>query len=64
MRTSKRILGSTNERTNLSATSRRSLITGLALATLVIAGGVANPTHAGTSSAPPVAECSDFACEK
>ena len=64
MRTSKRILGSKNERTKLSATSRRSVVTGLALVTLVIAGGVANPTHAGTLPAPPVAECSDFGCEK
>jgi len=55
---------SINDHTKLSATRRRSVIVGLALATLVLGGGVANPTHGGTSSPPPVGECSDFACEK
>jgi hypothetical protein len=64
MRTSKKILGIKNDRTKLSAARRRSAVAGLALATLVIAAGVARPTHADTSSSPPVDECSDFACEK
>jgi hypothetical protein len=62
MRTSKKILG-INERSHKA--ERRevsSAVAGLALATLVIAAGVAKPTHADTS--PPVNECSDFACEK
>jgi len=50
--------------TKLSAARHRSAVAGLALAILVIAAGVAKPTHADTSSSPPVDECSDFACEK
>jgi hypothetical protein len=64
MRTSKKILSIENDRTKPDAARRRCGVVGLALATLVIAAGVANPTRADTSSSPPVSECSDFACEK
>jgi hypothetical protein len=64
MRTSKKILSIKYDRTKLSAARRRIAVAGLALATLVIASGVANSTHADTSSSSPVGECSDFACEK
>ena len=64
MSTSKKVLSIKNERTKLSAARHRSAVAGLALATLVIAAGVANRTHADTSSPPPVSECSDFACER
>ena len=64
MRTSKNILGIENDPTKLSAARRRSAVGGLALATLVIAAGVAKPTHADMSSSPPVGKCSDFACER
>ena len=53
-----------NDRTEPSAPRRRTAVAGLALATLVVAAGVAKPTHADTSSSSPVDECSDFACEK
>ena len=64
MRTSKKILGIKNDPTKPSAARHRSAVAGLALATLVIAVCVAIPTHADTSSSPPVDGCSDFACEK
>jgi hypothetical protein len=64
MRTSRKIPSIENDRTKPSAARRLGAVAGLALATLLIAAGVANPTHADTSSSPPVDECSDFACEK
>jgi hypothetical protein len=64
MRTSKKILGIENDRTKPSAARRRRAVAGLALATLVIAAGVAKPTRGDTSSSPPVDACSDFACER
>ena len=64
MKASKNTVGRKNDSTTVSAARRRIAGAGLALATLVFAAGVANPTHADTSPSPPVDECSDFACEK
>jgi hypothetical protein len=64
MRTSKSIMGIRNDRTRVSAARRRIVAAGLALGILGVAAGVPQLSHAGTSSAPPVSQCSDFACEK
>jgi hypothetical protein len=64
MKTSKTILGMEHDRTEPSAARHRTLVAGLSLAILLIAAAVTSPTHAATSSPPPVSECSDFACEK
>ncbi len=64
MRTSKNIMGIENDRTNLSATKRRIVALGLALAILAVAAGAAHATYAGTSPTPPVGKCTDFACEQ
>ena len=64
MKTSEKTPGTKHDRTKPNAARRRSAVAGLALATLVVAAGVATPTHADTSSSPPVSECSDFGCEK
>ena len=64
MRTSKSVTGIRNDRTQVSAARRRIVAAGLALGILAIAADVPQLGHAGTSSAPPVSQCSDFACEK
>ena len=64
MRTSKNIMGIENDRTKLSATKRRIVALGLALAILAVAAGAAHATYAGTSPTPPVGKCTDFACEQ
>jgi hypothetical protein len=61
MRTSKNIMSIENDRTKLSATKRRIVAVGLALA---VAAGAAHVTYAGTSPTPPVGKCTDFACEQ
>jgi len=53
-----------NDRTNARAGRRRIVAAGLVLGLLAIAAGVPRLSHADTSSAPPVSQCSDFACEK
>jgi len=52
MRTSKNITGIENDRTKLSATKRRIVAVGLALAILAVAAGAAHATYAGTSPTP------------
>jgi len=64
MRTSKNIMGIENDRTKLTATKRRIVAVGLALAILAVAAGAAHVTYAGTSPTPPVGKCTDFACEQ
>ena len=64
MRTSKDIRGIRNDRTKVSAARRRIVTAGLALGILAIAAGVPHLSRADTSSAPPVSQCTDFACEK
>ena len=64
MRTSKNIMGIENDRTKLSATKRRIVAVGLALAILAVAAGAAHATYASTSPTPPVGKCADFACEQ
>ena len=63
MRTSKSIVGITNDRTKLSAARCRTIAAGLAL---ILAGAAAGPhvTYAGTSSTPPVSKCTDFGCQE
>ncbi len=64
MRTSKSIVGITNDRTKLSAARRRSIAAGLALAILAAVAGGPHVTYAGTSSTPPVSKCTDFGCQE
>jgi hypothetical protein len=64
MRTSKNIMGIRNDCTKVHAARRRIVAAGLALGILAIAAGVPHLSHADTSSAPPVKQCTDFACEK
>ena len=65
MRTFKNIMGIRNDRTKVSAARRCIVAAGLALGMLAIAAGVPRLGHADTSpAAPPVSQCSDFACEQ
>ena len=64
MSTFKSIMGIENDLTKLSATKRRIVAVGLALAILAVAAGAAHVTYAGTSPTPPVGKCTDFACEQ
>ncbi len=64
MRTSKNMMGIRNDCTKVGAARRRIVAVGLALAILAFAAGVPRLSHADTSSAPPVSQCTDFACEK
>ena len=64
MRTSKSIVGITDNRTKLSAARRRTIAAGLALAILAGAAGGPHVTYAGTSSTPPVSKCTDFGCQE
>jgi len=64
MKTPKNIMGIENYCTKLSATKRRIVAVGLALAILAVAAGAAHATYAGTSPTPPVGKCTDFACEQ
>ena len=64
MRTSRNIMGIRTDRTKVSAARRRIVTAGLALGMLALAAGVPHLGHADTSSAPPVSQCTDFACEK
>ena len=64
MRTSKTIMGIRNDRTKVGTARRRIVAAGLALGILAIAAGVPHFSHAATSSAPPVSQCSDFGCEE
>ena len=43
---------------------RLRLVTRLVVAAVAITGAVTMPADGGTSSPPPVTQCSDFACEK
>jgi hypothetical protein len=64
MRTSKNSMGSRNGRTKVRTARRRNVAVALALGMLAIAAGVPRLSHADTSSAPPVSQCTDFACER
>jgi hypothetical protein len=64
MRTSKRIVGITDNRTKLSAARCRTIAASLALAILAGAAGGPHVTYAGTSSTPPVSKCTDFGCQE
>ena len=64
MRTSKSIVGITNDRAKLSAARRRIIAAGLALAILAGAAGGPHITYAGTSSIPPVSKYTDFGCQE
>jgi hypothetical protein len=59
MRTSKSVVGITDDRTKLSAAGRRIIAAGL------LAGAAGGPhiTYAGTST-PPVRKCTDFGCQE
>ena len=60
METSRNIVGIGSDRTKGGVARRRIVVAGLALA---IAAVVAPLGHADTSSAPPVSQCTDFACQ-
>ena len=64
MRTSKRVVTITDDRTKLSAARRRIIAVGLALAILAGAAGGPHITDAGASSTPPVSKCTDFGCQE
>jgi len=49
---------------SLSVARRLWLVTRLLVAAVAITGAVVIPADSGTSSPPPVSQCSDFACEK
>jgi hypothetical protein len=57
------IVGIRNDRTKVSAVRRRIGAAVLALGILAIATGIPRLSHADTSSAPPVSQCTDFACQ-
>jgi hypothetical protein len=63
MRTSKNIMGIGNGRATVSAARRRIVAAGFALGILAITAGVPHRSRADTSSAPPVSQCTDFACQ-
>ena len=64
MRTSKSIVGITNDRTKLSAARRPIIAAGLVFGILSAAAGGPHVTYAGTSSTPPVSKCTDFGCQE
>jgi hypothetical protein len=64
MRTSKNITGIRNNRTKVSAAKRCIVAAGVALAILTMAACAPRPSYLSASSAPPMSQCTDFACEQ